>query len=456
VPDRIRIEVGGVCWWLARGADRESTSELLRTALHTLRSGAVQNLKTGRRKQLYPLDLCGGSPDHLLKVNDYGRLAGLRRALRGSKARHELEMAERVAARGIPTPVPLAAGERRAGGRLRRCYLLMPILEGSVDLRRLWTEKTLSPGERHALITALGALSRRVHDAGIFQEDFAPNNFLARRGPSPELFIIDFERAKLGTGNDEAARRFMLAKIDREFAGAPASDRMRFLRAYSDGDPAEARSWWRRVEDYAPKLARRDFARIARMATRAGRRFRPQAHGAWRGYARVGSDDTQLLDALPEERPRAGAVRIDALDDLWRVHYSGLRRSEARRIWVMANFLWTRGGLCPRPLGTWSHGDQTVLLLERRTGAQPLGQCADAPRAQAAVRILLDRILALAEIREPPLPESLLVEKQEGLALRASLAAPHGVRAVGTPGRERGRSGSRRARSLRGRRIGGI
>jgi len=450
VADRIRIELDGVCWWLARGADRESTRELLRSALQALWSGAARNLKTGRRKQLYPLDLRGGNPDHLLKVNDYGSLAGLRRALRGSKARHELVMAEQVAARGIPTPVPLAAGERRSGGRLRTCYLLMPILEDCVDLRRLWTDETLSPRERHALTTALGALSRRVHDAGIFQEDFAPNNFLARRSLSPELFIIDFERARLRTGNDEAARCFMLAKLDREFAGTPMGDRMRYLRAYSNGDPAEARRWWRRVRDYAPALARRDFARIARMTTRAGRRFRPLAHGAWRGYARAGIDHARLRVALPNERPRAGAGSIEAVEDLWRIHYTDLRRSEGRRIWAMANFLWTRGGLCPRPLGTWSRGDETILLLERRPGARPLGQCADHRRAEAAVRILLDRIRALAEIREPPPPEGLLVESQEGLAPRASLAAPHGVRPAGTAGGARGQSGFPRPGALRG------
>jgi hypothetical protein len=103
---RTRIEIGGVRWWLGRGADREATSGLLRDALETLRSGVSPNLKSGRRKQLYPLDLLeSGAPDHLLKVNDYGRAAGLRRAIRGSKARHELEMAERVAAQGIPTPL---------------------------------------------------------------------------------------------------------------------------------------------------------------------------------------------------------------------------------------------------------------------------------------------------------------------------------------------------------------
>ena len=112
------------------GSRSRSHRRPARAALDALHSGAARNLKTGRRKQLYPLDLRGrGAPDHLLKVNDYGRAAGLRRALRGSKARHELQMAEQVAARGIPTVVPLAAGERRSGGLLRTCYLLMPILE---------------------------------------------------------------------------------------------------------------------------------------------------------------------------------------------------------------------------------------------------------------------------------------------------------------------------------------
>jgi hypothetical protein len=450
VAARTRFELGGVRWWLGREAEQEAVRGLLQIALDALRSGAARNLKTGRRKQLYPLDLRGsGSPDHLLKVNDYGGAAGLRRALRGSKARHELEMAEQAAARGIPTPVPLAAGERRSGGRLRTCYLLMPILWETLDLRRLWLEEKLPARERRALVAAFGALSRRIHDAGVFQGDFAPNNFLVRRGGSPELFMIDFERARLRSGNDEAARRFMLAKLDRELAGAPVGDRMRFLRAYSSGDRAEARRWWHRVESFAPVLARRDFARIGRNATRPGRRFRRLAQGAWQGYARAGGDEAQLLEALPEARASGAPVRVEAMGKLWRVHYRGFRRSAGRRIWVTANFLWARGGLCPRPLGAWRRGSQMVLLLERRAGAQPLDQWPDRGRALAAARVLLDRILAMAEIREPPLPESLLIEQGDGSALRASLAAPHGVHVTGVVMDQRRERSSELIRPLR-------
>jgi hypothetical protein len=428
-----RIELGGVRWWLVRGAEPEATTRLLQSALDALHGGAVQNLKTGRRKQLYPLDLrSSGAPDHLLKVNDYRGTAGLRRAFRGSKARHELQMAERVASRGIPTALPLAAGERRSGGLLRSCYLLMPILQDAVDLRRLWLGEKLPPTERRALVASFGALARRIHDAGVFQDDFAPNNFLVRRGVTPQLLMIDFERAELRTRTREPARRWMLAKIDRELAGASAGDRMRFLYAYCDGDRSQARRWWHRIEGFAPRLGRRDFARLRRKATRDGRSFRRLGRGAWRGYARVGVDDAQILEALPEDDPSAGEPRADAAEGLWRVQYL-VRESEGERIWVMANFLWARGGLCPRPLGALRRGERMVLLLERRSGEQLLDQCPDRTAALAAAHVLLDRVAALGEIREPPLPGAVVVERREGSAPRASLAAPHGVRLVRRP-----------------------
>jgi hypothetical protein len=449
LASRPDIELGGVCWWLGQGADREATKGLLQAAIDALLSGTAQNLKSGRRKQLYPLELRGtGFPDHLLKVNDYGLAAGLRRAFRPSKARHEVQVAEQVAARGIPSVTPLAAGERRSGARLRSCYLLIPILEDVVDLRRLWSEEKLPPAERHALVTAFGALTRQIHDAGVFQDDFAPNNFLVRRGLPPRLFMIDFERARLCAGNDVAARRFMLAKIDRELAGAPAGDRMRFLRAYCAGDRVDARRWWQEVVRFAPNLARRDFARMARKATRAGRRYRHLAHGVWRGYARVGADDARLLEALQEERPSGVAPSIEADAGLWRVHYGEVRPSEGRRIWVMANFLWSRGGLCPRPLAVWRRGDRTLLLLERQPGSESLDRYPDRPAALAAIRILLDRLLTLAEIREPLPPESLVIERREGSAPRASLAAPHGVFLLRSPRRKRREDASELMRAL--------
>ena len=50
--------------------------------------------------------------------------------------------------------------------------------------------------------------------------------------------MIDFERAQLRTGNDEAARRFMLAKIDRALiAGARFARELASLRAGEVSEP---------------------------------------------------------------------------------------------------------------------------------------------------------------------------------------------------------------------------
>ena len=113
------LEVGGARWWLAPGSDPDATGALLARALDALARGAAP-VRRGRRKALYRLALAGPQPDHLLKVNDYAGAVSLARRLRASKARRELARAEGVARRGVPTPLPRAAGEVRRC-RVRSC-----------------------------------------------------------------------------------------------------------------------------------------------------------------------------------------------------------------------------------------------------------------------------------------------------------------------------------------------
>ena len=88
-----------------------------------------------------------------------------------------------------------------------------------------------------------------AHEAGIDQDDLAPNNFLLT--PDGGLQMIDFERARLGSQVAADARARALAKLDRELAGASLADRGRFLRGYCRGERAEWRRLWRRRSDPA-------------------------------------------------------------------------------------------------------------------------------------------------------------------------------------------------------------
>lgn len=438
-----RLELGGVVWRLREGARPKDVAPLLERALAALASGRPENLKSGRRKELYRLPLQGGSqPDHLLKCNRY---RGARRwlgRLRGSKARRELARAQAVAARGLPTVLPIAAGEALRGGGLEACYLLVPVLPGASDLRRFWFETRAPARERRQVARALGTLARRLHAAGLHQDDFAPNNFLVRRGEPPELFVIDFERANLHRRVGARRRRWALAKLDRAMARANAATRMRFLLAYTDGDREAARRWWRRLESFAPRLARRDHARVRRNAVRDGRRYARVADDAWQGYRRREVGEDALLAAAREARFDSSAHAVPG-DDVWHVTHPDLDARRARELWARANSLWQRGGLVPRPQGLLRQGRRTLLVLDRAHGSRLAAERTADAALEPALRGLLVRLLAIGELAPELAADDVACDAVEE-SLRALLLRPERFRF-----RDGGQPGGRaRARAL--------
>lgn len=341
--------------------------------------------KQGRRKRSYLLSLAGTQPDHLLKRNEYADLPWWRR-LGASKARRDLERATAIAARGIPTPIPVIVGEVRRGPLLAHCDELVPWLADAIDLRRAREEGTGTPGDRRRCAVALGALVRRMHDAGIDQRDLAPNNFLWRPAAQPPLLAIDFERARVGAAVSPRARVAALAKLDRHCAGAAASERMRFLRAYCAGDRAATRSLWRAIERASAALLRRDATRWRRTATRRGRRFEPVtlSIGAtqWRGWMRRGIPLDALREALARSDPPGSGLRLRAIE-------AGSPR-EMASAWGLALALHQRAAM-PEPLAALRADGQSWLALAATV--TPLDP-ANAATDRAALAVLLDRLLA--------------------------------------------------------------
>jgi hypothetical protein len=412
VPEVV-VQLEGVGWRLDR-ADAHSLAPLLAHLVRDLDGGRLQNQKSGRRKELYAIEL-GERGAHLLKVNRYPGTSGWWRRLRGSKARREQRIAREIARRGLPVPLPIAWGER-ARGRLEACYLLVPRLAEVVDLSALESDRTLSHASRRALASAFGTISGRVHDAGLQQDDFAPNNFLVRLAPQPDFFVIDFERARLRSGPVPREHRVSaLARLDRRLPAVSNPERWRFLVAYAGGSGA-ARSWWRELAAAAPRVAARDLARLRRTTTREGRRIRRVRAGATSGWARREAEVDALIGAGEK-----------GLRGTWRRHYRNDHPRRGRELWATAHLLWLRG-LGARPLALLREEHGTALWLECEDGARDLVEAREDDGIGPAATRLLGRLLALGALDPGLEPAEIGVIGSNPAHLRAVLLAPERLR----------------------------
>jgi hypothetical protein len=406
-------------WRRAPGVAPERLATLLARAARQLAEGEPAGRVAPRKLQV-PLALDGAKPDHLLKVQSYAGASPSRRA-RESAARAELRLALALAERGVPTPVPVAAGDCRRRGLLEASLVLTPLVADGVDLARAWDEGRAPPAARRAWARELGRLARRMHDRGVAQQDFAPNNFLWRPGEAPHLLAVDFERLRLRSRIGAGSRRRALAKLDRHLAGAPAGDRFRLLLAYARDDRAESRAWWRAVADEHAALARDDLRHLLRVAPRDGRRFvRVDAEG-WRGFARRDAPLEAALRAVTRSgdgapgSARAGAVLLRPL--------APLAAREAARAWAAAQVLAQRR-VAPRAVALLRREGHAFLVYEPVADGRPF---AEAPAARAALVGLLDRLLAFGFVPERLALDTLIAAPGPRGGVRVLLLDPRGL-----------------------------
>lgn len=409
-------QLRGVRWWLGPTTDREQATPLLAAAIDAIESGAT-NLKSGRRKELYRLTLLGDGPDdpgpdHLLKVTRYHNGSPWTRRIRKSKARRELEIAVRLRAREINTPLPVAAGESRRGGLLTACYLLVPFERDALDLAA-FANSPASAWMRRAITTEFGALARRLHGIGFRQADFAPNNFLLRLAARPEIVPIDFERATLSNdsaGLDRHERVQSLAKLERHCRGATAADRLRFLVAYAGGRVA-ARRDWRETERAIASLYARDLKRLRTTRGAGGRRHERFRAGDWHGWAmRQRSGLGPIKEWLARD---TSAARVYAQPAWWVCSYLAGSDPSAADLWATSQALWVRG-LSPEPICVVQRGREIRLFLGRdipvpstmRSDQPEIGAERDFAPAQRLVVALIDRLLGLGDLSPEIAPES--------------------------------------------------
>ena len=303
---------GRIRWWLD-GERSPLLGKLIEAPDRVLQGpGSVARARVGR-KRFFRVAADGEGPALYVKV--FALAPGwprLRYLLRPSKAR-------RVRALGFDAVGPVAVGEERRYGMLLRSFSAIPEHPGR-DLRELLPDPALQRARRLRLLRAFAELARRLHDAGVDQDDFSPNNFLA--GDDDAICLIDFERCHVGRPLGER-RHALLAKLHRHDLGISRTDRLRFLGWYLG--PGADRGERRRALERILSAFRRIRARDARRAAQAA--FRPGRNVAQRGDAWV-----------VVGRESAPCLRLE------------LPAAEAREVWVRAHQLERLGLPALRPV----------------------------------------------------------------------------------------------------------
>ena len=154
---------------------------------------------------------------------------------------------------------------RRAHGPLWQLAFLSRAIVDSEDLIHYccrlgdYPEETAAKEKRGAIREAALQI-RRMHDIGIHHGDLHLKNLLLRRkaAGTPEVYVIDFDRASIGPPLDVDQRLGNLKRLARSVrktrvADAVLSDRdrLRFLHVYLRGVPDSRRL----LREWARKLA---------------------------------------------------------------------------------------------------------------------------------------------------------------------------------------------------------
>jgi tRNA A-37 threonylcarbamoyl transferase component Bud32 len=209
-----------------------------------LYSAEAEQLRSGRAAvALVPFD------NGRFAVREY-RHGGMFRAVVGGlflsskRPVGELEALEHARKAGVRVPEPLGAAWRKAGAAYR-AYLFTRVVEDACDLvYYLGGIEPPPPDLWRAVVRAAAAEIRKLHDAGVLHGDLHVKNLLVRvNEDTPEVFVIDFDKARVKQSLSAAERELNLLRLGRSVDKLPIpgrvsrADLLRFTRAYLAAGP---------------------------------------------------------------------------------------------------------------------------------------------------------------------------------------------------------------------------
>lgn len=418
-----------VKWMLRHDAPDPFRDDLIpRVSSPLFFEGSVPT-KAGASKSLWlaGLHIDGEERFFIIKRYEHKNPADrIKTLIRPSKAHQELEAARGVSRRGIPTPLPLAIGVRKRWGMVHESFVILEKMQDCQDLNRFFLVACAPDAsargfsEKRNIIRELGALARKVNEAGVHQSDFALNNFLLERDDRGEakLYLSDFEKITLRRSLTFDQEITCLAKLNRVGREVSLADRMRFLKSYAGVEPRspQLRALARTIQERTRTILLQDYARGRQTSVYTDALYDRISRGAATGFIRKGYALNDVLAVVSRFDLLAGNLPLREVQDREEIsvevscndqsHRLKAVRYTARSGRLSAGDLWTR--ICTLALAGFpvrlphiylesraKHDEAGYLFYRQGEGEIPLGHFCVPSRAKKEIVEVLELLVIL-------------------------------------------------------------
>jgi len=220
----------------AKGLSREELAGVITAHHAALRSGE-DVLKDGHRNAV--TSVRHGNDWFCVKEYRSHKLPDrIKDRFRGSRARRAWSGTRHLLKHGIAAPEAVSLVKH--GGR---SYLVTRFINDAVPLNLLLRERFSKPLDRaevaakRTMVKQLGQWLRRIHDRGIYHDDWSSKNILATQHNEQWTFhMLDMESVLPQKRLTYRRRVKNLGQISDAPFGITRTDRMRFLLAYAGAD----------------------------------------------------------------------------------------------------------------------------------------------------------------------------------------------------------------------------
>lgn len=161
----------------------------------------------------------------------------IRNLFKKSRALNSWEIANFMVERGIPTPKPIAFGEKRKMGLLIKAFYMTELIDNAVNIYDYFLKNKdrfdkFETFKRKA-ITDTSLIVGKLHRAGIVHNDLKRNNIIITSDKGNMLYLIDIESAKIKSEIPDDDRIRDILRLYRSFKNVLTDwEMMIFLRNY--------------------------------------------------------------------------------------------------------------------------------------------------------------------------------------------------------------------------------